>query len=621
MEDLDQIKSDPGCLRVYSQYIRLKKVGDKYSGCCCLHQEKTPSFTIYPDMRYQCFGCGEAGNIFQLVQKMDNCDFKTAVEKVKKELGSWGEAKTAVESVFKSVAEQKIYKTIPLSAWSKLEDNLAKSKPAIKFLWEERGIPWDQAAKLRLGFVQNLNTLAGEAGADIADKGWIAFPCIEGDKIVSVKYRSTQRKKPGGFARQPGMETAMFNTDTISPFEPVYLTEGEFDACILEAAGFRAVSVPSAGTKLTPEMKDKLMQASEVILAGDTDPTGSGYTAKLWKELSERTYLLTWPTNCKDANQTFLENCSRDLEKFRALVKDLTSKAKLQPMPDVYSIQSVLENGDVPVLSEHPDRLRFPWSSADKMVNVLPEDVLGVGSTNTGMGKTMWTVQLSLFNARKYGKTVLNYQVEMRPSEIATMIAAQVLRRDRNFLTVEDRKLAASELDGVNYYVGNNPLLTDINEVLDVIEAAVRRLGADIVILDHFHHLTTGMDNETKIQQTAMTRIKQIAQVYKVIFINVGQPRKATQQTKGKQLHISDFKGSGAWGDAANAAIVLHRDLNKSEDPTLSKGVYEDKTLVKLLKGRSMGTGASATYITCFGEFASFEQLESNYEEAPSEIS
>jgi replicative DNA helicase len=251
------------------------------------------------------------------------------------------------------------------------------------------------------------------------------------------------------------------------------------------------------------------------------------------------------------------------------------------------------------------------------MVNVLPEDVLGVGSTNTGMGKTMWTVQLSLFNARKYGKVVLNYQAEMRPSEIATMVAAQVLRKDRNFLTAEDRKLAAREIDGIQYYVGNNPLLTDINEVLDVIEAAVRRLGADIVILDHFHHLTVGMDNEVRIQQAAMTRIKQIAQVYKVIFINVGQPRKATQQTKTKQLHITDFKGSGAWGDAANAAIVLHRDLNKAEDPTLSKGVYEDKTLVKLLKGRSMGVGASACYLTCFGEFSSFEEIDMTHQEPP----
>ena len=225
--------------------------------------------------------------------------------------------------------------------------------------------------------------------------------------------------------------------------------------------------------------------------------------------------------------------------------------------------------------------------------------------------------QLTLHNARKYGKVVLNYQAEMRPSEIATMVAAQVLRKDRNFLTGDDKKKAAEEIEGVQYYVGCNPQLSDINDVLDLIEAAVRRLGADIVILDHFHHLTTGMNNETQVQSAAMTRIRKIAQTYKVIFINVGQPRKATQQTKGKQIHVTDFKGSGAWGDASNAVIALHRDLNKSDDPSTMKGVYEDRTLVKLLKGRSMGVGASACYLTAFGEFASFEDVTSNYEEVP----
>ena len=175
----------------------------------------------------------------------------------------------------------------------------------------------------------------------------------------------------------------------------------------------------------------------------------------------------------------------------------------------------------------------------------------------------------------------------------------------------------AKEIEGVEYYIGCDPMLSDINAVLDLLEAAIKRLSPYCVVLDHFHHLTTGMDNETKVQSAAMTRIKQMAQTYGVIFINVGQPRKATQQTKGKQIHITDFKGSGAWGDAANAVMAIHRDLNKSDDPTTAKGVYEDKTLLKVLKGRSMGTGPSACYLTFFGEFASFEQVENNYEEPP----
>jgi len=621
VEDLDALKSNPGVLRVYAQYVSLKKAGDKYVGKCPFpeHRDSSPSFTVFSDMRASCFGCGANMNIFQLVMKMDGCDFKTAVKKVKAEVGetSWEQAKQKVESTFKPVSEPKTYKTITLEQFGKLESALKESQDAIRFLQEQRGISLPTAQRLHVGFVQNLGSLAGADGADISGKGWLAFPSIEDGKVVSVKYRSVARKKPGGFARQPGMATALWNVETISPFDAVYVVEGEFDVLALEQAGFKAVSVPAAGIKLTPEMKDKLMQASLVILAGDTDAAGTASMDKLWKELSERCYKLTWPDGAKDANQCFLDICGRDLARFTALAEDLTRKAKSQPMPSVYSLQETLLNGEQVSLSDHPNRLRFPWPAADAMVNVMPGDVLGIGATNTGMAKTTLVTQITMYNARRFGRCILNYQTEMRPDEIATMVAAQVLRKDRNFLGAEDKKAAAKEIEGVEYYIGCDPMLSDINAVLDLLEAAIKRLSPYCVVLDHFHHLTTGMDNETKVQSAAMTRIKQMAQTYGVIFINVGQPRKATQQTKGKQIHITDFKGSGAWGDAANAVMAIHRDLNKSDDPTTAKGVYEDKTLLKVLKGRSMGTGPSACYLTFFGEFASFEQVENNYEEPP----
>ncbi len=613
MDDLDAIKSNPGVIRIYSQYVKgLKKTGDKYVGLCPFHAEKSGSFTIFSDMRASCFGCQKNVNVFQLVQELDNCDFKTAVERVKKELGGWFEAKEKVESVFHPVSEPKVYKTIPLSSWEKLEDNLTNSEAGLKWLSSERGIGPGTAQRLHLGFVQNVGNLAGESGADVANKGWIAFPCVSGDQVVGVKYRSICAKK---FTKQPGMATALFNPETIDPFEPVFCTEGECDAAILEQAGFRAVSLQSASTKLTPEQKDQIMSASFVILAGDTDPAGTAAMESLWKTFGERTYLLKWPDGFKDANEFFLRGCNRDVSIFRTKVEELTAKSKAQPIPSVYSLQQTLLSGEDTLLADHPDRMRFPWSSADTMVNIMPGDVVAVNATNTGMGKTSFVVQWTLFNARKYGRTILNYQTEMRPSEIATMAAANILRKDRNFLTSEDKKLAAKELEGTDYYVGCDPTLTDINQVLDLLEAAIKRMAPYAVVLDHFHHLTAGIHNESQVQAAAMTRIKSIAQLYKVVFVNVGQPRKANQQTRGKQIHITDAKGSGAFADAANSMITIHRDLNKSDDPTSVKGVYEDRTLVKLLKGRSMGTGTSACYLTAFGEFASFEQLDSIHED------
>lgn len=617
--DLDALKSSPGVLKIYGEYVKgLKRVGDKYVGFCPVHSEKSPSFTIFSDMIGHCFGCGSDFNIMQLVQKMDNIDFNSAVEKVKKELGvsDWEKTKAKVDSVFKPVTESKVYKTISLDAYKKLEYGFERNTEAWKYL-SDRGIDFETAQRLHVGYTQTIANLAGPEGADIADKGWLAFPTIEGDNVTGIKYRSIVRKKPGGFARQPGMATGLFNSQNIDVFEPVYLVEGEIDCLTMEMVGKVAASVPSAGAKLTPEMKDMLMKASCVILAGDADRTGSSYMQKLWQELGERCYLLTWPEGCKDANDCLIKHCKGDKQLFRATVEELTAKAKSQPMPSVYSLQEVMKSGDDSVLSDHPDRMRFPWTQVDSMVNIMPGDVVGINATNSGMGKSTWVLQWTMFNAKKYGRTIINFQTEMRPAEIATMVTAQTLRKDRNFLTGEDKKLAAKDLSGVEYYVGADPVLSDINAVLDLLEAAIKRLSPYAVVLDHFHHLTVGMNNESQIQSAAMTRIKSIAEVYKVVFVNVGQPRKATQQTKAKQIHLSDAKGSGAWGDASNAVITLHRDLNKSDDPTMTKGVYEDKVLVKLLKGRSMGTGNSACYLTSFGEFASFEAIETNYEGVP----
>lgn len=45
--------------------------------CCPFHKEKTPSMKIYKDSFY-CFGCGENGDVFSFVEKMDNLTFKEA---------------------------------------------------------------------------------------------------------------------------------------------------------------------------------------------------------------------------------------------------------------------------------------------------------------------------------------------------------------------------------------------------------------------------------------------------------------------------------------------------------------------------------------------------------------
>ena len=91
------------------------------------------------------------------------------------------------------------------------------------------------------------------------------------------------------------------------------------------------------------------------------------------------------------------------------------------------------------------------------------------------------------------------------------------------------------------------------------------------------------------------------------------QPRKATQQTKGKRTHITDIRGAGAAADTCDAVFAIHRDLARHDDEVPADDVYEPKTLIQAQKTRAKGTGKAETYLMFFGQFASFEQVTDAY--------
>lgn len=78
---IEQIRDRVPISSLVGQKIRLEKRGNKYTGLCPFHGEKTPSFTLSDENNlYYCFGCGVGGDIFKFIMDLDHLGFQEAIE-------------------------------------------------------------------------------------------------------------------------------------------------------------------------------------------------------------------------------------------------------------------------------------------------------------------------------------------------------------------------------------------------------------------------------------------------------------------------------------------------------------------------------------------------------------
>ena len=78
---VEEIKRKLDVVNVIGRYLPLKKRGRHFLANCPFHQEKTPSFTVSPELQiFKCFGCGKGGDIFTFVQEFEKVEFPEALE-------------------------------------------------------------------------------------------------------------------------------------------------------------------------------------------------------------------------------------------------------------------------------------------------------------------------------------------------------------------------------------------------------------------------------------------------------------------------------------------------------------------------------------------------------------
>src|ERR1700749_1932558 len=83
MEFKERLREQVDIVRVVGEYVRLRRAGQRYSGLCPFHNEKTPSFSVSPEHQYfRCFGCDAKGDVFKFVMMIEGLTFFEALTKL-----------------------------------------------------------------------------------------------------------------------------------------------------------------------------------------------------------------------------------------------------------------------------------------------------------------------------------------------------------------------------------------------------------------------------------------------------------------------------------------------------------------------------------------------------------
>jgi len=77
-EQKKEVAKQTPILSLYS-FQKLRKLGSRYTALCPFHNESTPSFVIYPDNSFYCFGCQAHGDAIDFMKLIKGCSFKEAI--------------------------------------------------------------------------------------------------------------------------------------------------------------------------------------------------------------------------------------------------------------------------------------------------------------------------------------------------------------------------------------------------------------------------------------------------------------------------------------------------------------------------------------------------------------
>ena len=318
-EIIDEIVHRSDIEQVIGSYVTLKRAGSNLNGLCPFHNEKTPSFTVFPATKsFYCFGCGAGGDAITFVMRTENLDYRSAVELLAQRAGiTIPEDDSARED---GIPRKRIYQ-MNLEAAKFFRSCLFDEqygKEALAYLHGERKLSMATIKHFGLGYSPNNAWLLtnhmkklGFSDEELVTgflcgksknsgrtydyfRNRVIFPIIDtSGNIVAFGGRVMDDSKPKYLntsdtpAFKKSRHLFALNFAKKHCEEQMLLCEGYMDVIALHAAGFEN-AVATLGTAITSEQARIFAKhTKKVIICYDADNAGQSAAQKAMRLLGE----------------------------------------------------------------------------------------------------------------------------------------------------------------------------------------------------------------------------------------------------------------------------------------------------------------------------------------------
>ena len=319
-EIIDEIVFRNDIVDVVGSYVTLKRAGSNFSGLCPFHNEKTPSFTVFPATKScWCFGCGSGGDVITFIMRTENLDYVEALEYLAARAGiTIPEDDSAYNE--QGVSRKRIY-AMNLEAAKFFRSCLMDKElgsEALSYLCESRKLSMITVKRFGLGYSPNdfgmltshlkrlgytdeemqTGFLAGKSQKTGRSYDYyrnrVIFPIIDtSGNIVAFGGRVMDDSKPKYLntsdtpAFKKSRHLFALNFAKKHCEEYMILCEGYMDVIALHEAGFEN-AVATLGTAITSEQARIFAKyTKKVVICYDSDSAGQNATQKAIRLLGE----------------------------------------------------------------------------------------------------------------------------------------------------------------------------------------------------------------------------------------------------------------------------------------------------------------------------------------------